>query len=208
MAVSSAGYPLSALGISPVGWTWMAPGKWAHSIPVKDYLRDDLEFIIRLPLPGKTNHEKNLDEKVAAEVAAMNLVRENADIPVPIVYAWGSASENPLGLGPFMLIEFKEGILLDDLITKKDSRLMREDIPRDFIEGIYRQMAQIQLELYTIDLDVIGSLPLASRARVEVSTGGPQLTFKVNGMRQIGGVYARGKILIPLSPIDSTLRRG
>jgi hypothetical protein len=158
----------------------------------KVIFEDGLECIIRLPLPGKTNME-NLDEKVAAEVAAMGLVRENTNVPVPIVYAWGSASDNPLGLGPFMLIEFKKGILLDDIITTKDSRLMREDIPQDFIEAIYRQMARIQLELYSIDLDVIGRLPLAPKAGIESSAGGPPLTFKVNGIRQIGGVYTRGK---------------
>jgi hypothetical protein len=45
------------------------------------------------------------------EVAVINLIRDKSTIPVPNIQAWGDAAENPLGLGPFILMEFiQEGV--------------------------------------------------------------------------------------------------
>lgn len=38
----------------------------------------------------------------------MRYVAANTTIPVPKIYHWGTAEENPLGLGPFMIMEYIE----------------------------------------------------------------------------------------------------
>lgn len=40
------------------------------------------------------------------EVAVINLIRRETTIPVPKIVAWGVAAQNPLGLGPFIIMEF------------------------------------------------------------------------------------------------------
>lgn len=56
------------------------------------------------------------DEKVAMEVTALNLIRSSTTIPVPEVQAWGSAAQNRLGLGPFIMMDFIEGMSLNELL--------------------------------------------------------------------------------------------
>ncbi|RDL35414.1 uncharacterized protein BP5553_07345 [Venustampulla echinocandica] len=49
------------------------------------------------------------DEKVGTKVEAMSLIREKTTIPIPQIKAWGLAASNPLGLGPFIIIDFIDG---------------------------------------------------------------------------------------------------
>lgn len=69
--------------------------------------------MVRFPRGGKV---KNSDEKVEIEVATMNIVRLHTDIPVPEVTAWGVASDNELGIGPFIMTTFVEGASLGDIL--------------------------------------------------------------------------------------------
>jgi hypothetical protein len=138
-------------------------------------------FVIRLPMPGKTR-DRYLDEKIGAEVTAISIIRQKTDVPVPEVLAWGAASDNPLGLGPYMLVEYVEGLPLQGVLLNPGIDIMKADINKTFLRGMFRRMIEVQLELYSVDLNFIGSLDLPPQARVDVHPGSPPLTFKVTGM--------------------------
>jgi hypothetical protein len=55
-------------------------------------------------------------------------------------------------------------------------------------------MIKVQLKLYSVDLNFIGSLDLQPRGRVNVGSGSPPLTLKATGMGQLGGIDGLSKI--------------
>lgn len=44
----------------------------------------------------------NADEKVEIEVAPVKLIHQQTNMPIPDIKAWGSATDNPLGIGPLL----------------------------------------------------------------------------------------------------------
>ncbi|KAH7333324.1 hypothetical protein BKA65DRAFT_479871 [Rhexocercosporidium sp. MPI-PUGE-AT-0058] len=130
------------------------------------------------------------DEKVAMEVETLSRIHEETDIPVPRTHGWGLAKHNPLGLGPFIVMDFIEGVSLESILKEKaDKRLMRGDISDSDIEYIYRQFAQVPLKLFQLDFDYISNLPTPTtgfQAPVR------PLTFKVYDIIQLGGVNTFG----------------
>jgi len=118
--------------------------------------------MVRFPRVGMVC-DAYINEKVAMEVTALNLIRDRTTIPVPKVHAWGFAASNSLGLGPFIMMEFINDVSLGDLLrdpnAERPSRVTREDISESDIEVIYRQMANFLLQLFELDFDRIGSLP-------------------------------------------------
>lgn len=138
------------------------------------------------------------DEKVAMEVTALSLIHNRTTIPVPKVQAWGFSTSNPLSLGPFIMIDFIDGVSLSDLLkdpnAERPTRLMREDISDSNIEVIYRQLANYFLQLFKLDFDQIGSLP-SPNDKVQNLTPPPRpLTFKTHTILQNGGVNTFGMI--------------
>ncbi|KAE8380923.1 hypothetical protein BDV26DRAFT_279219 [Aspergillus bertholletiae] len=87
-------------------------------------------WIVRFPRPGMIGD--NANEKIAMEVAALDLICDKTTIPVPTVQAWGLATSNPLNLGLFIIMDFIDGVSLSDLLrdpnTEHASRVIREDI--------------------------------------------------------------------------------
>ena len=133
------------------------------------------------------------DEKVAMEVTALAFIRMSTAIPVPHVQASGPAASNPLGLGPFIITTFVQGVSLSDLLrdpnAERPTGVMRKDISDHDIEVVYRQMAKFQLQLFRLDFDRIDSLPnLKSRGRPPPRP----LTFKAHSILQNGGVDTFG----------------
>lgn len=123
------------------------------------------------------------------EVEALNLVRRETTIPIPKVHAWGLSENNPLGLGPYILMDFIDGVCLRDLFTGEGSRLLKEGIPDCDVEFIYRQMANFMLQLFKVDFPCIGSLP------TPVTGFSPPirpLTWKVHDIIQNGGIDTFG----------------
>lgn len=125
------------------------------------------------------------DKKLTMEVEAVSLIRERTSIPVSDIIAWGLADSNPLGLGPFILIEFIEGACLGKIFVDGEARLLKEDIPESDIEFVYRQMANIMLQLFDIDFDRIGSLPTP---KTGYSVPIRPLTWKTHDIIRTGGV--------------------
>ncbi|KAK3680705.1 phosphotransferase enzyme family protein, partial [Podospora appendiculata] len=151
-------------------------------------------WIIRFPIPGKTS-DAHLDEKVASEVAALKLLHERTDIPVPKVKAWGVASDNALGLGPFIMEEFIQGVSLKDILRGDEaegSMLLRNDLDDRDIEIIYRQLARFMLQIFDLNFSQVGDLPLES------TTTPPRrpLTLTAHEITRLGGVDVLG----PRSP--------
>ncbi|KAJ0415189.1 hypothetical protein BJY00DRAFT_327199 [Aspergillus carlsbadensis] len=117
------------------------------------------------------------NEKVAMEVEALFLIREKTSIPVPKIYAWG----------PFILMDFINGVCLTDVFGGGDSRLLKEEISETDIKYVYRQMAHFMLQLFKIDFDHIGSLPTQKTGFAAPSR---PLTWKGHEILRVGGVNA------------------
>ena len=65
--------------------------------------QDGGSAIIRFPKPGATMFP---EEKVRNEVAAIRYIQEHTSVPVPSILHWGTKEESPLGLGPFIIMEY------------------------------------------------------------------------------------------------------
>lgn len=167
----------------------------SYNLGQKVAFSDGTKWLVRFPLVGHVS-PKHADEKVAMEVEVMKLIGEKTTIPVPEIKHWGPAAENPLGLGPFVMMDFIEGVSLDDLVTnpeaKQHFRLIREDISDGIIEALYRQFAEILLQLFQLDFSRIGSLPtLKTGFHAPIRP----LTFKAHDIQHTGGVNTFGKAL-------------
>ncbi|KAK8032657.1 phosphotransferase enzyme family protein [Apiospora arundinis] len=151
-------------------------------------------WMLRFPRGGII-HTSYVDEKVAMEVEALTMIREKTTIPVPIIQAWGLAADNPLGLGPFIIMEFLNGVSLSDVLedptAETPTRLIREDIDDKDIEVIYRQFVNILLQLFKLDFDQIGSLATPADRDIAPAPRHP-LTFKAQNILHGGGVYTLG----------------
>ncbi|KAI9754024.1 MAG: SF3a splicing factor complex subunit [Chaenotheca gracillima] len=161
---------------------------------IKVQFESDLqEWVMRFPLPGKVMF---IEEKLRNEVATMRYIKEKTSIPVPEVMAWGLADDNPTGLGPFLITRFVEGTKLSDLL-KADSldqngnKILSSDISDSTLELVYRQIANILLELSEHSFDKIGALSVDDNN--EWSIGSRPLSLPMNEIARCGDVYVDSK---------------
>lgn len=102
-------------------------------------------------------------EKVNYEVATMRYVAAKTTIPVPKVYH-GTGRENPTGLGPFIIMDYVEhettmsDALNDPLLGPDEHHVLDNNISEQTLTFLYRQMANIILQLSTLSFPQIGSL--------------------------------------------------
>jgi hypothetical protein len=153
---------------------------------------DQTKGILRLPL-GHLTHPEYADEKVVAEVGVLKLLRERTTILVPVVRAWGRAADNVLGLGPFILMDVVEGVsgsdLLSDYRAGFGTRLLRKDISERKLELLFRQLAQFQLELFSLDFDSLSSVPIPEEG---VAAPKRPLTWKAHKILHRGAIDTFG----------------
>lgn len=148
-------------------------------------------WMVRFPRGGKI---KLGDEKVAAEVATMRAVKTQCDVPVPEIKAWGLAADNVLGIGPFIMTSFVEGVSLGEILQNKDpsksQRLMPDDISDASIEKLYRQVARIMLQLSKLNFARIGSLSMDSSESdgYAAAIRSRPVTMKAHDILQVGGI--------------------
>jgi len=131
--------------------------------------------------------------RVAMEVAAINLIRNKSTIPVPKVHAWGVAADNPLELGPFIIMEsIQDGVSLNRLLRADANgmRLLQNDIRDEEMEIIYRQIANFMLQLFKLDFDHIENL---DSPNPQLQFPRRPLTWKAHDILQTGGVDVLGK---------------
>ncbi|KAI1120312.1 hypothetical protein F5Y10DRAFT_134548 [Nemania abortiva] len=164
----------------------------AYNINCKVVFSNGEKWIVRFPMVGKV---MNADEKVEIEVAAMKLVRQHTSIPIPDIKAWGLAIDNPLGIGPFIMTAFIEGVGVDEILQNVDARIMKDDVSEHVIETIFRQTISFQLQLQQLNFPCIGSMTSAS------TTDGPgfsatissrPFTKKAHDFLENGGVDVLG----------------
>jgi aminoglycoside phosphotransferase (APT) family kinase protein len=142
----------------------------AFNAGMKMVFSNSTSWMVRFPRVGMVCDDY-ADEKVAMEVTVLSRIRNETTIPVPRVHAWGPAASNSLSLGPFIMMDFIDGVSASDVLRdpKADNptRLMKEDISDSDIEVIYRQMANFLLQLFKLDFDRIGSLPPPGMAKLK-----------------------------------------
>ena len=166
----------------------------AFNAGIKMVFSDSTAWMVRFPRYGMVC-EDYMDEKVAIEVSALNIIHNTTTIPVPIVRAWGPAASNSLGLGPFIMMDFISGVSLSSLLqdpnAERPSRVIRDDLSDSDIEVIYRQLANFLLQLFKLNFDRIGSLPSPQTTSQSPLLLRP-LTFKAQTILQNGGVDTFG----------------
>ncbi|KAF5964969.1 phosphotransferase family protein [Fusarium bulbicola] len=128
------------------------PIKGGYNIFYRLEYADGTSAAIRIPSPAT----KFPDEKVRCEVATMRYVAANTTIPVTKIFHWGTAEENPLGLEPFMIMEYIEHdttlshALNDPALDPTDSHSLDPNISSKKLKFLYRQMANILLQLSSL----------------------------------------------------------
>lgn len=133
-----------------------------------EIILDDGIVLFRFPIPGVTVYP---DDKVKAEVATIRYVAEHTTIPVPHIYHWGTAGENPTGLNvPFIIMNHiphatTVGQALDDPDFTIPS--VPESEKREYL---YQKMAEISLQLYSLTSDRIGSLGILDNGEYAVTS--------------------------------------
>lgn len=137
------------------------PIRGSYNVNWRLDFEDGLSVMIHVPIPHVNAFP---DEKIRAEVATMKLIREQTTIPVPEVYGWGTTAENPSMHGPFIVMEYIHHTSMLEHVIKEQMKSTDSDDPQNkVLLKAYRQMANIMLQLSTIQGDAIGypSLPEA-----------------------------------------------
>ncbi|OKL58762.1 hypothetical protein UA08_05580 [Talaromyces atroroseus] len=143
------------------------------------------------------------DEKVHREVITMQFIKIKTKIPVPSIITWGRAADNPLGLGPYIIMEFIDGLPLDEIVrqrTEDYGYTLRSDMEDRELETIFRQVANIYLELSSHNFPHIGALSNPSGTEVQP---GP-LSLEINEIESHGGIRV-GHLSVALR-LESTFR--
>ncbi|SPQ23206.1 52151c35-bda9-4ffa-8e26-67eb9443bfa5 [Thermothielavioides terrestris] len=163
----------------------------------------DGHAILRVPLPGSVAFG---DEKVRAEVATMRYIEKMTSVPVPHIYHWGTAAENPLGLGAFIIMEYiphaknLTEVLGVPNVEGGQQKYLDPNVPKDKLERMYKQVAGIVLQLSKLEMPKIGSLREEEEGGSFI-VGGRPLTKDMNDLVTMGGIPPA-----VLPPEDATYR--
>ncbi|OOQ83223.1 phosphotransferase family protein [Penicillium brasilianum] len=161
-------------------------GSYNISLRLKDKIA---ATIIRLSLPGAVFFP---DEKVVNEVAIMLFLTDKTSIPIPFVHYSGTKNERPLGLSPFIIMDYceHENKMYDALNTPGcpiDERgILDPAINKDRLEILYGQLAGILLQLFTPSLPRIGSLSQIDDFTWEVTCR--PLSMNMNELVRLGNL--------------------
>ncbi|KAF5558995.1 kinase [Fusarium mexicanum] len=163
------------------------PIKGGYNVFYRLEYADGTSTAIRIPSPAT----RFPDEKVRYEVATMRYVAANTTIPVPKIFHWGTAEDNPLGLGPFIIIEYIEHettlshALNDPTLDPPDSHSLDPNISNKKLEFLYAQMANILLQLSSLSFPRIGSLVEDEEGHISIS--GRPLMQNMNSILDLTG---------------------
>lgn len=125
------------------------------------------------------------DEKVEKEVQVMKFLSQHTKIPVPRLISWGLTAESPRQLGPYIIMDYVEGLHLSDVLkkptlNKQEKEYLNPDIDDMTLDIVYRQIADFMLQLYEFDFTHIGSISEDSRGSNTWSVTGRPLTYNMN----------------------------
>ncbi|ROV90632.1 hypothetical protein VMCG_10002 [Cytospora schulzeri] len=130
---------------------------------------DDGTALFRFPIPGVVVYP---DDKVTVEVATIRYIAEHTTIPVPHVYHWGTAGENPTGLDvPFIIMNYiPHATTVARALEDPDFTI--SSVPEsEKREYLFQQMAEVSLQLYALTSDRIGSLGILDNGEYAVPSG-------------------------------------
>ncbi|KAJ5253051.1 hypothetical protein N7489_003461 [Penicillium chrysogenum] len=145
--------------------------------------------VIRLSQPGAVLFP---EEKVMNEVAIMRFLTDQTSILLPFVLHSGTKEESPLGLSPFIIMDYidHETKMYDALNTpgcpKEECGILDPQIDEDRLEMLYSQMAGILLQLSAPSLPRIGSLSQTDDFTWEVTRR--PLSMNMNELVRLGGL--------------------
>lgn len=166
------------------------------------------DWLIRFPIPGKARWA---EEKSQNEVAVMKYIKQNTSIPVPDVVAYGGTADNPTGLGPFIIMTWIEGQRMKEILEKKPSdteggsteSVLNLDTEDHILRKLYAGIADVLLELWSLDFDKIGSLVCEDDKGTKSWTINRRpLSLGINEMVRFGGIPEED---IRPGPFSSTL---
>lgn len=147
----------------------------------------DPDAVIRFAKAGVTAFR---DEKVKKEVEVMKSLRKKTTIPLPRFIDWGLTGDSPQQLGPFIIMEYVEGIHLSDVLkrptaNKQEKEILNPNIDNTMLNVIYRQIADFMLQLYDLDFTHIGAISESSEGIWSVTER--PLTYNMNELVTSGG---------------------
>ncbi|KAK3295839.1 uncharacterized protein B0H64DRAFT_156204 [Chaetomium fimeti] len=139
--------------------------------------------LMRFAKPGHTFSAWR-DEKVTNEVRVIEYLREHTTIPLPHVRCWGLADESPAQLGPFIIMDFVEGVRLSTFLKEPNEDdeadlILNPTIEEATLDTIYDQLADYILQLSRLKFSSIGAISKDADSNTWSVTGRP-LTFNMN----------------------------
>ncbi|GFF47805.1 hypothetical protein IFM58399_08142 [Aspergillus lentulus] len=121
-------------------------GKGAYNVCFQMKYKHAKAAVMRFPQPGATMFP---EEKVRNEVAIMRYIHDQTSIPVPFVHYWGMRKESPLGLGPFIIMDYidHDTSMYDALNTpgcpKEDRGILDPYISEAKLEALIGSLDQV-----------------------------------------------------------------
>ncbi|KAI1753171.1 phosphotransferase family protein [Xylaria castorea] len=158
--------------------------KGGYNVVYRLEYKDGSSAVMRVPIRGIVPFP---DEKVRYEVATMRYVAANTTIPVPHVYYYGTTADNPIGLGPFIIMDYIEHHqsmtreLLDPKRAANERPILDPDIGEEKLEFLYSQAANILLQLSFLKFPRIGSL-VEKEGGISTSVEGRPLIANMNDL--------------------------
>ncbi|RHZ68026.1 hypothetical protein CDV55_107912 [Aspergillus turcosus] len=145
------------------------------------------DVIIRFPKPGHTATAYR-DEKVENEVQIMEYLRQNTDIPIPRVHSWGLIAESPQHLGPFIIMDYVDSILLSTILKDPDQEnlVLNPKIDNNILDKIYYQIAYYMFQLSQLTFARIGAISKDHASSAWHVTRRP-LTYNMNELATVAG---------------------
>ncbi|KAK0235183.1 hypothetical protein EDD85DRAFT_938439 [Armillaria nabsnona] len=140
---------------------------------------DGRKWVARIPEPSFTD-----SRKIESMIGTMRLISDRTSLPLPVVYAYDSTSNNSLGY-PYMFTSFIEGVSLSGIWTKPGALT---DANR---RHIFQQIANSMAQLRTLEFDRIGALDFS----------GPDLSYTIGPLRTI----EEGKVVHEIGPFPTSL---
>ncbi|KAF1961771.1 phosphotransferase enzyme family protein-like protein [Byssothecium circinans] len=153
---------------------------------------EDVKEVIRFPKPGHTATCLR-DEKVRNEIHVLEMLKEKTTIPVPRVLSWGTTAESLQQLGPFILMEYIEGVSLTTLLkqpteTDQDEVILATEVDDARLDYVYEQLAGYLLQLSHLSFNAIGALSRDS-ASEEWTVHSRPLAYNQNELQTVVSSY-------------------
>lgn len=171
------------------------PQKGSFNMIIRLRFIDGASAIIRFPIPGYSIFP---DEKLHHEVSVMHFLERHTGVRIPHIFHHGSSAESPLGLGPFIIMQYIDhnADLVDALNTSgipdEERPVLDPNIDDDRLRSVYNQMAGLLLQVAKHSFPRIGCISNSAEDKSDdewVVEHRP-LSINMNELVQVGGVRA------------------